>query len=539
MIAETGKLSNTTPGQSAGNLAVPPQSRRELGASSMAAASSSAAGAAAVTGLLMQQQQAQGTAVAEPRSKTVLEHASSRDTEPNVARHDYANAGQTSIYFGNWGIRSMHPKTSAQRGVHDNNVAQILKNPCHILTLAEANAATSADLEMGHKPQSRRNTGHPFDDRTVPEDRYYVFRGDDENDVLIACRRSVASDLLLLQHDCNLSTEIKDHKKWKEVKTRVMMCEIHFKQSVQCIGKSLGVAVVHLHYAIAKMTNNERIYARFWDNLAADLKKNNITFMSGDFNMSLTRVLPELRSRGVLADLCAWYPYIANNAADDQKFHLDSCGIFVIGGNTAVQMQWDDTQMHIFASQNSTQLPIYNGASPGQSWKCYRPLNLSIPNLLGPLLDRSFTAPNTATTNRTHLRVKQKELTREIWEINGAMHRGAHFPLSVWTVGNSFRSAAGHSRRQKKSSDRRNRDGEAEGSAVAEPGSAVAEPDAAPEENAAPISAVADTIAAGASAVADASASDGGSYSENMSSSVLVYPALHGMQERYNVHRYA
>ena len=147
----------------------PPQSRRDLGAVS------SAAGSAAVVVLPMQQQQAQGTAVAEPRGriilpgKIILETASSRDTSPNVARHDHENEGQTSLYFGNWGIRASSPRNEASRDAHNNNVAQILRNPCHIVTLAEANALTSDDLQMGHTPQSRRNTGHNFDQRKPPE----------------------------------------------------------------------------------------------------------------------------------------------------------------------------------------------------------------------------------------------------------------------------------------------------------------------------------------------------------------------------------
>ena len=516
-------MSSATQHSSTTHSAEPPQSRRDLGAVSSAASS------AAVVVLPVQQQQAQGTAVAEPRGRTtlpgkiILETASSHDTSPNVARHDHEKAGQTSVYFGNWGTRAVNPKTAAQRNVHNNNVAQILKSPCHIVTLAEANALTSDDLQMGHTPQSRRNTGHKFDQRKPPEDRYYVFRGDDANDVLIAVRRSIASELSLLQHDCNLSAVITDHGKQKEVQARVMMCDIEFKRHMQCIGKSLGVAVVHLHYAIAKMSDNAEVYKRFWDNLAADLRRNNIRFMSGDFNMALTKVVPELRSRGITADLCAWYPYFASNAAHDQTLHLDSCAIFVIGGNAAVQMPWDERHMHTFASHDtSTGLPIYDGAHPGQSWKCYRPLNLTIPNLLGPLLERNFIAPVAAAQNRTYLRVKQKQLARDIWELDGRVHGGAHFPLAVYTVGNSFRSATAAKRRHQTSHKKKGEDA-AEDTAVAEP-------------EAAHTTAVADAIPASASAVADASDPNGDDY---VGSNVCRYPALSGAAERLKTHRYA
>ena len=46
----------------------------------------------------------------------------------------------------------------------------------------------------------------------------------------------------------------------------------------------------------------------------------------GDFNVSLFLVVPSLRSRGVVIDLAAWYPW----KAPDGTPNADSCGIFFL-----------------------------------------------------------------------------------------------------------------------------------------------------------------------------------------------------------------
>ena len=424
-----------------------PQSRCEDGAADLAAASSS-----------NQQRPAPSAAVAAPSAavaalhgaKVVLEKASDRDSTLNEIRSDHDNPGQTSMFFGNWGSRSDNPKNRSHRDVHANIVAQIIKNPCHIVTLAEANDATLTDLVEAREPQSRRETGHNFDCRHEQTEGYYAFRGPDVDDVLVAVRRSVACDLLLLQNMCNITAPYKDRGKHKLGKTKVLMCEICFKRDVQLIGSSLGVAVVHLHYVIAKMSAGAIVFKQFWDDLAADLIRNNIKFLSGDFNMALTRVVPELRSRGVQADLCAWYPYW--NSMGLEKFHMDSCGIFVIGGTAEVNPTWSEESMHIFQCPRSApdHLPTFDGPHPGQSWVHYHPKLQSLAQLLGPMLQRNFQKPDATNTSRTFLRVKQKDLDRDIWELDGNVHGGAHFPLAIWTVGNSFRSAAGAKRRAMK-----------------------------------------------------------------------------------------
>ena len=113
--------------------------------------------------------------------------------------------------------------------------------------------------------------------------------------------------------------------------------------------------------------------------------------------------------------------------------------------------------------------------------------------------------------------------------MDGYVHRGAHFPLAVYTVGSSLRSGPAAKRRNQKRHNKKGEDA-AEDTAVA-------------ELEAAHATAVADAIAAEpasesacASAVADASDPNGDDY---VGSNVCRYPALSGAAERLKTHRYA
>ena len=47
----------------------------------------------------------------------------------------------------------------------------------------------------------------------------------------------------------------------------------------------------------------------FWNWLQLKINDFRVQVLMGDFNMSLFRVVPELRKRGVTIDLGAWYPW--------------------------------------------------------------------------------------------------------------------------------------------------------------------------------------------------------------------------------------
>ena len=87
---------------------------------------------------------------------------------------------------------------------------------------------------------------------------------------------------------------------------------------------------VHLHHMTAKkeVSNPAAALSGFWDELVEAIVEFRVRIMAGDFNMALWQVVPELRARGVQANLAAWYPWKHHL---ESSIRIDSTAIFVIG----------------------------------------------------------------------------------------------------------------------------------------------------------------------------------------------------------------
>ena len=75
------------------------------------------------------------------------------------------------------------------------------------------------------------------------------------------------------------------------------------------IGKEHNVMVVHMHNELANNVQGQQMLEMCWGLLSEKIRIYEATVLMGDFNMSLFRVIPELRSRGSVIDLGAWYPW--------------------------------------------------------------------------------------------------------------------------------------------------------------------------------------------------------------------------------------
>ena len=92
------------------------------------------------------------------------------------------------------------------------------------------------------------------------------------------------------------------------------------------MGKEIRVAVCHLHQQVANKNKGFRqANDVYWPFLADKLREHHVQVLMGDFNMSLFKVVPELRSRGCPVQLVAWYPWRNTGSKD---LMADSCGIF-------------------------------------------------------------------------------------------------------------------------------------------------------------------------------------------------------------------
>ena len=67
--------------------------------------------------------------------------------------------------------------------------------------------------------------------------------------------------------------------------------------------------LLHMHNHIANGRFGVKKLKAFWDWLWLKLTKFGVKVLMGDFNMCLFKVIPELRSRGAVVDLGAWYPW--------------------------------------------------------------------------------------------------------------------------------------------------------------------------------------------------------------------------------------
>ena len=105
-----------------------------------------------------------------------------------------------------------------------------------------------------------------------------------------------------------------------------MIARVTLPHSVGFLGKEHNVMVVHMHNDLADNVLGPHKLNKYWDWLSDKIHEFEVQVLMGDFNMSLFRVIPELRSRGAVIDLGAWYPWKSLKGEPMS----DSCGIFFV-----------------------------------------------------------------------------------------------------------------------------------------------------------------------------------------------------------------
>ena len=409
------------------------------------------------------------------------------NAQPKLAFHgDGRSRGESSIYnaepevgnigifFGNWGQRAV-VKAENKRKRTERSDRQISRCPAQIIILAEANASVEEVLKSppleAESPGASGLSGRPSFE-------HFVVRGNEKDAaVLIAARKDTCTHVDLLDYDLHFDSEYREKGRNCMAYTRMLSCTVGFKQNVGHIGKSVNCMGVHGNSRTMKMTW-KGVYDAFWDRLAAKIKEFHIEIMAGDFNMALTRVIPELRSRGLKCDCLAWYPWIhRTQRCHEQPLGFDSCGIFYIGGSVQVQLHWNLNHLHILAAVaddfdddyyvSSHGLHKYGGDEeddahiPGQPWQCYRSirhvehdheknLRARLTELLSPSTaqeDLDMIPRRPGKRCIPYLRFKQKPLNLMEWFVDGKMHNGSHFPLCTFTQNASHRSKESQEKR--------------------------------------------------------------------------------------------
>ena len=176
----------------------------------------------------------------------------------------------------------------------------------------------------------------------------------------------------------------------------------------------------------------------------------------GDFNMSLFKVVPELRSRGQTIGLAAWYPWISRGL--HPKTMADSCGIFVTRPST-IKLSYgadifdhpDELHQHDANGGPGQNIDVYLAKS--ETWR--DKLEKSISECEPPAVADNCTRgdwikPWLKPNQRLGLSFRQKPMELDIYRFDGLHHKGSHFPLATFTGNIGRRSDGAYRRRQNK-----------------------------------------------------------------------------------------
>ena len=387
--------------------------------------------------------------------------------------HSRPDIGNIGFFFCNYGMRAR------LNDVQANIDLQIKRNPGNIIGICECQPATEEVLRRcpleavdpviaaGTPADAEPAVAGPHGEPAVAgihgrrEREYLTIRGDEDVSLLLGVRTDTAHNLSLLYWKRKLEGTVKTKSGRSRCYTRLLIAEVELKLSVGFFGTQLRVANTHFHHEAAnKKLGFRNAHAEYWPLLAGKLQEHRVDVLMGDFNMSLFRVVPELRRLGVSIDLLAWYPW----SNEEGVAMADSCGIFLInrpaevqlhcgigivpgpanaqdGGDEDVfppQLRWNDHGgVHTLAA---------NGG-PGQLVATYLPKHASLLDKLRETLEctyaderRTSAVADTRRAPHDRVRVREKRLDVEVWKYRGANHKGSHFPLACFTNNISRRS---------------------------------------------------------------------------------------------------
>ena len=114
------------------------------------------------------------------------------------------------------------------------------------------------------------------------------------------------------------------------------------------IDDELTLMTVHMHFSFAKKdfsgngdgagTDWANKWVKWWDELAEYIVKFKVRILTGDFNMALFRVKPELLARSIPANMVASYMFRDTLG----KLKIDSTAIFIIGPLAGATILFDE-----------------------------------------------------------------------------------------------------------------------------------------------------------------------------------------------------
>ena len=243
------------------------------------------------------------------------------------------DVGCLCVMSGNWGGNRNSKAVNAR--INED----VKRGPASILLTQEAQGEliqvlTSPSVEgnPAHENQLFHRTAYQYDVVTGTENG---------NSLLVAARRNLTRSITRIYWTKRCDGQYTLQKKKKTANSRILVANVEFHKPVSG-HRSLTVCNVHFHYMTAKKQSGfGTSHTRFWTELAAIIRGYGVQILAGDFNMSMYCVVPKLRELGLIANTAAWFPWVKSF---DAQIHLDSCGIFLIGGVASVKLihSYDD-----------------------------------------------------------------------------------------------------------------------------------------------------------------------------------------------------
>ena len=263
---------------------------------------------------------------------------------PDAEKTDQRGGGSYVLLTGNWGHL-------VQKHTVSHRSEDLLREPCHILALQEADADLCRTL-TGGASISERAAAPSREDRQ--QRRYIAILGalapGDNTSLLFAVRTSLFSGLKILLYDRTVEARRRRTSKTGSVrmvpKVNKMMVANFVKRFHDRGGGADDVVVlnVHLNNCIAKkdVQGDAEALHRFWERMCHYIMKYKVRFLVGDFNLALWIVIPEMRARGMLINLLAWQPWNVQDARRGGScVRCDTIGIFAIGGCMSIRLPFD------------------------------------------------------------------------------------------------------------------------------------------------------------------------------------------------------
>jgi hypothetical protein len=321
-----------------------------------------------------------------------------------------------------------------------------------------------------------------------PSFAYLTIRGNERSSLMIAVRRELVQEFKCLAWKKMIDGHYRGKRKRQDgtyqkfqAYTRMMVCEITLNHTVGHIGKTQVIMNVHLHHKTAnEMFGKKKLEERF-ETMFNLINEHKVTVLMGDFNMSLTLVIPKLREKGIDIDIGAWFPW---KGMLDGAPYMDSTGIFFVNMPAKHELCYgldcihdnDETGVLSIAETKSVKpgkdgswyrLPKNGG--PGQPLQAYLPKPV-VRDATGVVADLkakliSMLTPSDASRaeasklaegaarNSLILIIKEKRMFFRLWNLElYGFQKGSHYPLWVTTCNKSRRSPEAVSRRYHRSS---------------------------------------------------------------------------------------